>query len=79
MAKTGRKKYESVQIFDIFPKYQNGRKVAIFRATMQIFSMIHRINMKKVSSKFYDNNLNGSSFRNFRHTKYWPYLGNYNR
>ena len=32
---------------------------------MPIFRMIHRINMKKLSAKFYNNNLNGSIFEFF--------------
>ena len=64
MAKTWRKNrnwFNSIH----FSQYQYGRKTAIFGATMQIFSMIHHINMKKFPAKFYNNNLNGSIFEFF--------------
>ena len=64
LAKSGRKNIYRFNFWH-FSKYQNDRKVAIFRARMPIFSMIHHINMKKLPVKFYDNNLNGSIYEFF--------------
>ena len=64
MAKTGRKNTNRFNFWH-FSKYQNGHTAAIFRARMQISSMIHRINMKKLPAKFYNNNLNRSIFEFF--------------
>ena len=64
LAKSGRKNINWFNFWH-FSKYQKDRKVAIFRARMPIFNMIHRINMKKLPDKFYDNNLNGSIFEFF--------------
>ena len=65
--------------FGIFPSTKMAVSQPFLGRECLIFGTIHRINMKKVSAKFYDNNLNGSIFQNFRHTKNRPYLGNYNR
>ena len=64
LAKSGQKNINRFNFWH-FSNYQKDRKVAIFRARMPIFSMIHRINMKTIPAKFYDNNLNGSIFEFF--------------
>ena len=73
MAKIGRKNIIRFNFWH-FSKYQNGRKVAILRARMPIFSMLHRINMKNLPVKFDNNNLNGSIFKFFGIPKIEPFV-----